>query len=79
MTLERDSLVPLHRFIWGRGTFAPFQSRSLITGRCACCSGQCTLLIEFHSMTCLLLMNLLFLEQVHFIFCLEFFFFTNDG
>ena len=35
MTLERDRLVPLHRFIWGRGTFAPFQSRSLITGRCA--------------------------------------------
>ena len=74
MTLEKGSLVPLHRFILGRGTFAPFQSRSLITGRCACRSGQCALLVEFHSMTCLLLVNLLFWEQVHFIFCFEFFF-----
>ena len=73
MTLERGSLGPLCRFIWGGGTFGPFQSRSLITRRCACGSGQCTLLVDFHSMTCLLLMNLLFLEQVHFIFCLEFF------
>lgn len=63
MTLEKGSLVPLHRFIWGRGTFAPFQSRSLVTGRCACRSGQCALLVEFHSMTCLLLVNLLFWEK----------------
>lgn len=63
MTLEKGSLVPSHRFIWGRGTFAPFQSRSLITGRYACRSGQCALLVEFHSMTCLLLVNLLFWEK----------------
>lgn len=63
MTLEKGSLVPSHRFIWGRGTFAPFQSRSLVTGRCACRSGQCALLVEFHSMTCLLLVNLLFWEK----------------